>query len=448
MRKMLVIATREYLAAVKTKTFIISLVILPVLMGGSILLQVLFQGVVDTADKHFVLINHGVPGELIAKIITESEKYNETKTLNPEKTKQVKPHFKVRAEKAAAAEDARNQRRYELSEQAKKGTIVGFVEIIPVKKPAKPSKEEAPKTYVRIRLRYQSNRPTYADFSRFVDNVVTDAERANLARESNLTEDQVKAIEKPVILESKGLSSRDAAGKITEASEQARFAPLFVPLIMMMLMFMVVMMTATPLMQSVVEEKMQRIAEVLLGSVRPFELMMGKLMGMMAVSLTIAGVYLGGAYWAAAHFGFAEYISVELLVWFLIFQTMADLMFGSLFIAVGAACTDMKETQNLLWPIMLLVCLPLFLLGNVMQEPNSPIVRGLSFFPFATPNLMIARLSIPPGIPWWEPVLGVVVVLISTILCVYAAGRIFRVGILMQGKGARIGQMLKWVLRG
>jgi len=76
MRKMLVIAIREYLAAVKTKTFIISLVILPVLMGGSILLQVLFQGVVDTADKHFVLINHGVPQELIDKIIAESEKYN------------------------------------------------------------------------------------------------------------------------------------------------------------------------------------------------------------------------------------------------------------------------------------------------------------------------------------------------------------------------------------
>jgi ABC-2 type transport system permease protein len=207
-------------------------------------------------------------------------------------------------------------------------------------------------------------------------------------------------------------------------------------------------MTATPLMQSVVEEKMQRIAEVLLGSVRPFELMMGKLVGMMAVSLTIAGVYLSGAYWAASHFGFGDYISIDLLVWFLVFQTMADLMFGSLFIAVGAACTDMKETQNLLLPIMLLVCLPLFLMGNIIQDPAGPVVRGLSFFPFATPNLMIVRLALQPGLPWWEPALGVVVVLLSTIFCVYAAGRIFRVGILMQGKGARIGEMLKWVVRG
>jgi ABC-2 type transport system permease protein len=123
-------------------------------------------------------------------------------------------------------------------------------------------------------------------------------------------------------------------------------------------------------------------------------------------------------------------------------------MFGSLFIAIGAACTDMKETQNLLWPVMLLAAMPLFLLGSVLHEPNGPVTRGLSFFPFATPTLMIARQAMPPGIPAWEPAVGVVLVLLTTIFCVYAAGRIFRVGILMQGKGARIGEMLKWVFRG
>jgi ABC-type Na+ efflux pump permease subunit len=131
-----------------------------------------------------------------------------------------------------------------------------------------------------------------------------------------------------------------------------------------------------------------------------------------------------------------------------VFQFLAALMFGSLFIAIGAACTDMKETQNLLWPVMLLASLPLFLMGTVLREPNAPVARGLSFFPFATPTLMIARQAVPPGIPWWEPVLGVVLVLATTVFCVYAAGRIFRVGILMQGKGARVGELLRWVFRG
>jgi ABC-2 type transport system permease protein len=97
---------------------------------------------------------------------------------------------------------------------------------------------------------------------------------------------------------------------------------------------------------------------------------------------------------------------------------------------------------------MLLATLPLFILGNVLQEPNSAVATGLSFFPFATPMLMIARQAVPPGIPWWQPVLGALLVLATTLLCIWAAGRIFRVGILMQGKGANMGEMLRWVLRG
>ena len=196
------------------------------------------------------------------------------------------------------------------------------------------------------------------------------------------------------------------------------------------------------------EEKIQRIAEVLLGSVRPFQLMMGKLLGIVGVSLTLVAVYLAGAYWAAERFDFADLIPVDLLVWFLVYQVLSVLMYGSLFIAVGAACTDTKETQTMLLPVMLLACLPMFVMANVIREPNSSFALGASLFPFATPMLMIARQAVPPGIPVWQPVVGVVLVLATTLLCVYAAGRIFRVGILMQGKGARFSQLFQWVFRG
>jgi ABC-2 type transport system permease protein len=259
----------------------------------------------------------------------------------------------------------------------------------------------------------------------------------------------IHEIMRPAPVEAMGLTSRDpVTGAIREASLQDRIAPVAVPIGFMLLMFMVLMMTATPLMQGVVEEKMQRIAEVLLGSVRPFDLMLGKLLGMTAVSLTITAVYLGGAYWAARQYGFAEYIPGNLLAWFLVFQSLAALMYGSLFIAIGAACTDMKETQNLLWPVMLLAMLPMFLLGSVLQEPNSTVAFGLSFFPFSTPMLMILRQSVPPGVPSWQPILGVVLVMLTTLGCVWAAGRIFRVGILMQGKGAKLDEMMRWLIQG
>ncbi|MBM4073458.1 MAG: ABC transporter permease [Planctomycetes bacterium] len=453
MRKTMVIAAREYRAAVRTKTFVISLVMLPILMAGSFLLQRMFRGIVDTQDKHFVLVSHQAPRPLLDAVTAALDAYNRTDSFDKETHKQIKPRFIIdKIEPAAQSAAAHDRLRLTLSDQIRDGQLVGFMEIIPAgykhgegNKPRPPADD----TYAPLVLRYQTNRPTFLAFSRFVEKVVTDSVRAQLGKKAGLNRAQTLALASPVAVEFKGLVKLDAGtGAIAESSEQGRFAGVIVPGVMMMLMFMVILMTATPLMQGIVEEKMQRIAEVLLGSVPPFELMMGKILGMVGVSLTIAGVYLGGAYWAAQHFGIADSISIELLIWFVIFQALAGLMFGSLFIAIGAACTDMKETQNLLWPVMLLACLPMFLLGNILQEPSGPIARGLSFFPFATPTLMMARIASPPGIPWWEPAIGVALVLATTLLCVYVAGRIFRIGILLQGKGARLGEILTWAIRG
>src|SRR5437660_476441 len=99
-------------------------------------------------------------------------------------------------------------------------------------------------------------------------------------------------------------------------------------------------------------------------------------------------------------------------------------------------------------PVMIMAVVPMLLLGAIIQDPNSILATLCSFFPPSTPMLMTARLSVPPGIPWWQPLLGIVGVLATTTACVYAAGRIFRVGILMQGKGAKYSDLVKWVVRG
>jgi len=108
----------------------------------------------------------------------------------------------------------------------------------------------------------------------------------------------------------------------------------------------------------------------------------------------------------------------------------------------------MREIQTLMWPVMVLAMLPLFVALPVIKEPNSSFAFWASFFPPATPMIMIARQAVPPGIPLWQSALGVAVVLLTALGCVYAAGRIFRVGILMQGKGAKIGDLVRWVVRG
>ena len=444
MRKMLVVALREYLAAVRTKAFIVSLVIMPILMGGSALMQWLLRDYHDTKPKHFAIIDR-TPGQRIFPLVeTAKEDYN-----NSQATKQGKqPRFEiVKVDPEGDTEEAKKEQRVQLSEQVRTGEYFGFLDIgEDVLKPAPPNTKED-----RYKLRYQSNRPTNQEFTRQIVTKVAEQVPTIRFAEAHLNAPlaQVQQILQPVPTDTKGLMRRKpGSGEIDEAKQVDLVAPVAVPIGLMMLMFMVVMMSATPMMQGVVEEKMQRIAEVLLGSVRPFDLLLGKLLGMTAVSLTVTAVYLSGVYWAAWHYGFDSYVSGGLLAWFLVFQALAALMYGSLFIAIGAACTDMKETQNLMWPVMVLIIMPMFVLGSVLQEPNSAVATGLSFFPFATPMLMIMRQSVPPGVDAWQPVVGVVLVLATTLACVWAAGRIFRVGILMQGKGARLGEMLHWVWRG
>ncbi|MCI0639791.1 MAG: ABC transporter permease [Gemmataceae bacterium] len=439
MRKIWVIAVREYLAAVRTKTFVIGLLMMPILMGGSALLQYLFKDMVDVRDKNFVVVDRIGNKGLTDSILQFMDVHNKTLTVDVSTGKQTKPRLVVLAEEpAGTSQDEIDRQRFQLSERVRKGELVGFLEIL-----------QNSKSPNQVKLRYQTNRPTFMEFPIIAETTAAEFLRKKTAEKLNIPSESIQALSKPTSLENKGLTNRDeATGAITDSPDQSRFASIIVPMVAMIFMFMLVLMGATPLMQGVVEEKTARIAEVLLGSARPFEIMMGKLLGMVAVTLTVSAVYLSGAIWAAQRFEVAEYITVDFVLWFILFQSLAALMFGSLFIAIGAACTEMRETQNLMWPVMLLACLPMFLIGTVIRDPHGPVVRGFSFFPFATPSLMIGRISAPPGLPLWEPLLAVALVLVTTVFCVYCAGRIFRVGILLQGKGANLKEMFRWVIRG
>ena len=176
--------------------------------------------------------------------------------------------------------------------------------------------------------------------------------------------------------------------------------------------------------------------------------MAGKLLGMVGVSLTMAAVYFGGGYVVAARYGLAELLTPGLILWFSVLLVLALLLYGSLFIAVGAAAGDIKDTQTLLTPLMVVACLPFFALGPIMSDPSGPVSVAGSLFPFGAPMILVARESVPPGVPAWQMATGIAITLATTVLCVWAAGRIFRVGILMQGKGAKPSELLRWIIKG
>jgi ABC-2 type transport system permease protein len=454
-RKIWVIAVREYQAAVRTKSFLVSLILMPLLLGGTVVVDRISKRLEDTGEKRFAVVDR-TPGQvLFGPLDAAARKRNQHDIFDPKTGKQDKPVFLLkRIEPSADTPAAKDEQRYALSERVYDNEFFGFLEIGPdvlsfTDSLPQSAAAEAPRNASdRAVLRYQSNNPTYFAFYRWAEKTLNEEIHRRRCLQFGVSPEKINAILQPIPLLPKGLSRHGPLGKIEDPPTESQIAHYLLPVGFIVMMFLLIMVGATPLMQGVVEEKMQRIAEVLLGSVRPFELMMGKLVGMVGVSLTIAAIYLAGAYWGVYHYGLAGELPVSLMAWFLLYQVLAVVMYGSIFIAIGAACTDVKETQSLLLPVMMIACLPLLLLKPIVESPNGALATAVSFFPPSTPMLMITRQAVPPGVAWWQPLAGVALVLLATALCVYAAGRIFRVGILMQGKGAQWSQLVKWVFRG
>jgi ABC-type Na+ efflux pump permease subunit len=125
---------------------------------------------------------------------------------------------------------------------------------------------------------------------------------------------------------------------------------------------------------------------------------------------------------------------------------LAVILYGSLFLAVGSACSEIKDAQSLTMPVMLLAMLPAFCWMIVMNNPNSPASVGLSLFPPATPFLMLLRMLLHPAPPAWQVALSFFLTALTALGCVWVGGKIFRTGILMQGKAPNFRELARWVL--
>jgi len=439
MVKAYIIALREYRAAVRSKAFVITLVAMPMLMGGAIVGQLLLKDQVDTADKRFAIIDRS---EQFEKVLTEAaEAYNLTQIFDGagSEREKVKPAFILQfADPQQIGEPPEST--FNLSERVRKKEVHGFLEI----------DRGVVAGDGKAGVSYHSQNPVDSTFRRWAGSVINQELRRIRCEREGIDISVLQRVVLPVAVEDLGLVERDeASGEISQPEDANVLAFIFVPMGLMMLIFMSIMVGATPLMQAVMEEKQARISEVLLGSVQPFQLMLGKLAGIAAVTLTTMLVYIAGAFFTLKRLGHGDlFPSVDVVLWLILFQTLAVLMYGALFIAIGAAVNDMREAQSAMMPVMLFAMVPMFVWLYVVKEPDSTASIAFSLFPPATPMLMVLRLSVPSGVPLWQPILGSLLVLLSTIVCVFAAGRIFRIGILMQGEGFSLIRVAGWVFRG
>jgi len=219
------------------------------------------------------------------------------------------------------------------------------------------------------------------------------------------------------------------------------------PFVVLLVVFLVVMASATPLLQAVIEEKQQRIAEVLLGAVSPFQLMLGKLLGTAGVGVTILALYLAAAAAVAWYTGYGDLVSPFVIAVAMVATAVALVLYGALFLAMGAASNELKDAQGMMTLALMLLALPLLLIGRVTEDPQGPLTVALSLFPFSAPMLLPLRLELG-AVPPWQIALSLGLALVTTVAVVWAAGRVFRVGMLAHGRTPGIRQLLGWIVRG
>jgi ABC-2 type transport system permease protein len=431
MRKTLIVAQSEFGTLVRTKAFIISMVLMPVMMGLSFLLVDRMKDAMDLRDRRFAYVD--ASGVIAPALESALDEWN---AAGGEGGSRTMPRYDGEEVKA----DGRSIEavRLDLSDRVRREELFAFVEI----------PKEILDPDARARIRYYSNHPSNTDLADWIQATTNRIVLAERFRAAALDQALVARLTREARLENLGLFERDEAGGTRAAKAVDPITTFGIPAAMLILMYITVMASAPQLLNSVIEEKMSRISEVLIASVTPFELMMGKLIGSASVSLLLASAYSAGGLALAAYWGHAGAVRPAFLLWFLLFLLMAVFMFGSLFIAIGAACTDLKDSQNMMGPVMLLVMAPMFVWFVVLRNPDSTSSVVLSLIPTASPFLMLMRIGIPPGPPLWQVALSVLLVGAMMVVAVYAAGRIFRTGLLMQGKSATISEMIRWVRAG
>ena len=437
MLKTLKIALREYKATVKTKGFIIGLIIAPIFMSGSVIGIALLKDQVDITDKKVVILDKS--GIMADYLIQLAEERNEQEVYEPETEKKIKPAYLL--EEITPNLDDPNAQRLELSNRIRAKEIYAFMEIGSDIAHPKPDRSTS-------RITFHGENSAMDDLRSWLRQPVNDRLRHFRLEEAGIGEAEVQDLFYWISVEGMGLVTTDESGEIKDAERTSELEALIAPLIMMMLMFLMTMMGAMPLLNSVMEEKTQRIAEVILGAVRPFQFMMGKVVGGLGVALTVALVYLTMGVFAVSKYGVEDKIPLDVLPWFLVFLILLITMMGSIMAAIGSACNDAKDAQNLSFPAMLPNMIPMFIMFPILKEPLSTFATWVSLIPPFTPMLMVLRMSTPVAIPAWQPWVGVIGVIIFTIFIVWAGGRIFRVGILLQGTPAKLGNIVRWIARG
>lgn len=411
MRRLLLIARREYLAYVRTVGFWLSLIALPLVAVGSGFFVALMENSGEAREMAVLDLSGQAVGPAFARSLDD-----------PGDIDVVAPPPELAG--ASDIDGADNVARGLVGED-------GPLDAVVILTPGDGA----------VAARYWAARASDQDGEQAVSDALSELNRTQALVALGVdpaTIDRIDQAEPAVTM----LSPASASGG--EVSLQDRL-PGLIGFIVAMMLWSLILTGASILLNSVMEEKANRVLEVLLSSASATELLAGKILGVALVTLTVLLVW-GGFGAAALSFAaqqggdFAPALSGALAglardglwLWLVGYFVGGYLMYAAVFAAIGSFCETPREAQTLIGPIMMVLIIPVFVLQFAMRDPDLAIVKTLSWVPFFTPFLMSARA--PSGPPLYEMTGTLAVMVAFTVLIVWLAAKAFRAGALSTGK--------------
>jgi len=460
MIKTLHIAWREFAATVLTKSFLIGVLIAPLLLTGMIPLAIVLVSNKPPIVKGSIAVidrsggERGLASEQIIQRLSAESLAAESVREVKEATEMIAEHLGPEGAQAAKTAAAMSPT------PGLEGVPQLTVEVLPADTDPEVIKKSLLEGTVRDGSRLAlivvdpdaviSKGGQFATFQLFIkaklDSRVHGRLSSQVARAiiysrlANSGQDPVRVLTMTRLASPQAVAVTDVGEK-----ESGEMQQMMVPLAFMMLLWISVFTGGQYLMTSTIEEKSSRVMEVLLSAVSPLQLMTGKILGQMSAGLLILFVYSGLGISSLFYFQRNDLLDWSSLLFLVIFFFIAFFTMASMMAAIGSAVTDIHEAQTLLMPVMLVVMVPMLLMMPIIYNPKGTMATVLSFIPPVSPFVMVLRISSSDPPPLWQTLLAIAVGIATVIVFTRLAAKIFRIGVLMYGKPPNFATLVRWI---
>ena len=416
MNKALVVAKWEYLEKVKSKAFLIGLFLMPVIMVAMGVLPTIFAGQEDRETRVIGVID--LSGEFFGSFATRMQ--TQYTLSNGQPNYVIKP---IAAGKGINLGEAVA----EADEQVIRDEIEGYC-IISADMFSDSVIDYRSKNVGDFRISYR--------IEETLRHIMTEKRLVSMGLDPAL----LKQIEMPLRIRTVKLS------RTGEKEDSGFMRVFFTSYIFLMMLFFLILTSGQLLVRSVIEEKSNRIVEVLVSSCSPTELMAGKVLGLSGLGFTQIGFWTIIGVAASLQFG-VNFVPPDHALLLILYFILGYLFYAAVFIGVGSPVTTEQEAQQITSYLVPILILPIVLAIPAMQNPGGLWLKILSFVPLLTPTIMALRIPIETP-PAWEILATVLLMVLSIYFAMVVAGRIFRVAILATGKRPSLKEIVAWVRTG